>query len=668
MGNSWQSEDQKEFFDEYLTSYCSSRDEGKLRDEFWPMVIEEWFKRWPLSEPPAELVEKKGTVEKAKKVWKEKRIDQIKRVFKARGADVIVASRRNLHLEDSAPRKKSEVQMYMILYYDSRIRQTVVESWAEDGVPCLESRVEVNIPESEIEPHDSFTLKDPKIPISYKHAIARKLYDAESAAIKAEVRLQRETWHENGRTVRTTDEDERLSLVRDYQKNFPALSRNIGNILRNAEHKCAAKGIAWLACPAPSKGGKPVAFFQCAGTTPQGQDFESFIGSEKAKEFKALFSSWIHVLYPPSEWQLYSLGKQASDDLSTGSAAEQNGGENIGADTEAEHEDQATVASTVTDTTPLQPVVTLPAALAEADTVGNSLPSSDLLPNDAPDITLPVARAETNTAGNDLPCLGVSPNNPRPASPTAEPVDAIMVDQSHELSSRPDDILLAGIDDLPTSASEAGWMKLKQTLKYFREVHKIGRLSALILHWYQLEKVLGFLETVNSFAACATRRSPDSEQTPRGFPTKNRPQVLAVFFKNGHSYRKNYKLEAKSLGGQIMRWWEEMKISNATDNVRYGGPTGVYTLIVLVSWWSSLLAGQPENELTDCLRTVEDIDRAILSAIRAPNDQPPATPSPAGSSPTTSPALTPPAPRPRGRKRSIPEVPSSRKRLRVATA
>jgi hypothetical protein len=218
----------------------------------------------------------------------------------------------------------------MIMYYDDRIRPTILKRWAEDGVPSLESRVEVNIPESQIERHESFTLKDYKIPVSYKVAIAQTMYEAESDAIKAEVRSQREAWHESGRSVRASGEEERLSLVRDYHKyaftllrcsrsdtffsrNFPALSRNIGNILRNAEYKCAAKGIVWLACPAPSKGGKPVAFLwvfcslfsahsnnlssQCAGTTPQGEDFETFIGNEKAKEFKALFSSWVHKIY-----------------------------------------------------------------------------------------------------------------------------------------------------------------------------------------------------------------------------------------------------------------------------------------------------------------------------------------------------------------------------------
>ena len=41
-------------------------------------------------------------------------------------------------------------------------------------------------------------------------------------------------------------------------RNIPALNRNVATVLRNVERKCAGKGITWLACPKPSKGGKPV--------------------------------------------------------------------------------------------------------------------------------------------------------------------------------------------------------------------------------------------------------------------------------------------------------------------------------------------------------------------------------------------------------------------------
>ena len=108
--------------------------------------------------------------------------------------------------------------MYMILYYDTRIREAVVKGWEEDRVPSMETNVDVDVPEKEIDPEDSFLMKDPKIPISYKNSIAQKLYEAESEAIKADVRLQQEVWHTNGRTVHTEDENERLALVRQYQK------------------------------------------------------------------------------------------------------------------------------------------------------------------------------------------------------------------------------------------------------------------------------------------------------------------------------------------------------------------------------------------------------------------------------------------------------------------
>lgn len=108
--------------------------------------------------------------------------------------------------------------MYMILYYDSRIRETVLKRWAEEHAPDSESRVEVNIPEGEVEPHESFNMKDTKIPISYKHSVALSLYEAESEQVKAEVRSQQEAWHESGQTVRTSDDSKRLSLVREYQK------------------------------------------------------------------------------------------------------------------------------------------------------------------------------------------------------------------------------------------------------------------------------------------------------------------------------------------------------------------------------------------------------------------------------------------------------------------
>ena len=74
MGNSWQTEDQKAFFNEHLPSFTRSSDEGSLK-KFWLMVTKEWFECWPVSEPSPEFIEEKGTVEKARKALKTRKTE-----------------------------------------------------------------------------------------------------------------------------------------------------------------------------------------------------------------------------------------------------------------------------------------------------------------------------------------------------------------------------------------------------------------------------------------------------------------------------------------------------------------------------------------------------------------------------------------------------------------
>lgn len=111
-----------------------------------------------------------------------------------------------------------------------------------------------------------------------------------------------------------------------------------------------------------------------------------------------------------------------------------------------------------------------------------------------------------------------------------------------------------------------------------------------------------------------------------------RLKIIPIFYKSGHSYKKNFGLKAKPLGTEIMGWWEEIKGTGGTINVRFGGPTGIYTLVVLMSWWCSLLKGQPDNELANCLHTLDDIDRTILSVVCDVGRQPPTALSPGGPS------------------------------------
>ena len=74
MGTSWQTQDQKDFFDKHLALYVQNSDAGKLKDLFWPMILDKWFERWPLPEPPSESVVKEGSA-KAEKIWKAKKVE-----------------------------------------------------------------------------------------------------------------------------------------------------------------------------------------------------------------------------------------------------------------------------------------------------------------------------------------------------------------------------------------------------------------------------------------------------------------------------------------------------------------------------------------------------------------------------------------------------------------
>lgn len=136
---------------------------------------------------------------------------------------------------------------------------------------------------------------------------------------------------------------------------------------------------------------------------------------------------------------------------------------------------------------------------------------------------------------------------------------------------------------------------------------------------------------------------------------KNRPKVIATFLKNGHSYKRDYGLEALSLGNDISTWWEDIK---STAHAGYCGTTGIYTLVVLMTWWSTFLGDQPNLERTRYLNIIEELNRAILTALQS------AEKSSAGPSLLAAPSRLPPSERCPA-KRAHDEEPSSRKRQKA---
>ena len=182
-----------------------------------------------------------------------------------------------------------------------------------------------------------------------------------------------------------------------------------------------------------------------------------------------------------SDWHLYGLGSPTSQ-TSTNSSTEQedpedtdidvadNGVADVGVDANVQRPNEAvTPMPTAAGAAPLQPLVTsAPAILTGLSTSHNIPPLSDTLPDDP---LLPSPTGES---------MEIPSANQDQGFPNLEVPDGL----NRPVLSRENDILLAGIEDLPMDATGSGWMKSKKTLQYFRQVHKTGKLSELILHWY----------------------------------------------------------------------------------------------------------------------------------------------------------------------------------------
>jgi len=103
-----------------------------------------------------------------------------------------------------------------------------------------------------------------------------------------------------------------------------------------------------------------------------------------------------------------------------------------------------------------------------------------------------------------------------------------------------------------------------------------------------------------------------------------------------------------------MKWWAEICLVGVSG-VQFGGPTGICTLVVLMSWWCVRLKEKPDEEQADCLHILKDIDKVLLTAIDNIKNHP-------ATSTFTSSSAAPPPSQPRKRVNS--EHMSPRKRTR----
>lgn len=125
-----------------------------------------------------------------------------------------------LNLTASAPKKKAAVQMYVKLYWESKVKQEVINKWAP--TPETDLFDEADIGEDQVA-WDELTPMEKDVPLWFRMKIGRDLYEAESDEVKREVDRFREKAKEDLIKARasvntfTTDE-ERLKVMKRFDR------------------------------------------------------------------------------------------------------------------------------------------------------------------------------------------------------------------------------------------------------------------------------------------------------------------------------------------------------------------------------------------------------------------------------------------------------------------
>lgn len=125
-----------------------------------------------------------------------------------------------LNLTAGVPKKKAAVQTYVKHFWDAKVKQEVINSWA----PTMETDLfgEIDTGEDQVA-WEELTPMEKNIPLWFRMAIGRKLYEAESDEVKAEVDRLREKAKEDAVAARTssatfTTDEERREVMKKFNE------------------------------------------------------------------------------------------------------------------------------------------------------------------------------------------------------------------------------------------------------------------------------------------------------------------------------------------------------------------------------------------------------------------------------------------------------------------
>lgn len=126
----------------------------------------------------------------------------------------------NLNLTAGPPKKKAAVQMYVKNYWESKVKQEVINKWAP--TPETDLFNEADIGEDQVA-WEALTPMEKNIPLWFRMDVGRKLYEAESDEIKAEIDRLREEDKDDAVVAHSsinmfTTDEERLQVMKRFDE------------------------------------------------------------------------------------------------------------------------------------------------------------------------------------------------------------------------------------------------------------------------------------------------------------------------------------------------------------------------------------------------------------------------------------------------------------------
>jgi len=126
----------------------------------------------------------------------------------------------NLNLTAGPPKKKAAVQMYVKHYWDTKVKQQVMNEWAPTHDTDLFGEIDTG---EERVPWEELTPMEKNVPLWFRMKVGRRLYEAESDEVKIKIDQLRDQEKEVAVTAQASStafatDEERCQVMKRFDE------------------------------------------------------------------------------------------------------------------------------------------------------------------------------------------------------------------------------------------------------------------------------------------------------------------------------------------------------------------------------------------------------------------------------------------------------------------